>query len=137
MLLRRYGDSIQSVVTRFDPRAITEISFRRDQVESLSVEEFEARYEPVRESRIGGETHGDVQSEAEAELLRVVEAQLQELLGELREGEVLLVENRQGVDYPKLRDRKEGVIVEGENRLRFHWRVDPQLRLGLYRRRDD
>ena len=78
-----------------------------------------------------------MQSEAEAELLRVVEAQLQGLLGELREGEVLLVENQQGVDYPKLRDRKEGVIVEGENRLRFHWRVDPQLRLGLYRRRDD
>ena len=47
MLFRRYGDSIQSVVTRFDSRAITEISFRRDQVESLSVEEFEVRYESV------------------------------------------------------------------------------------------
>ncbi len=65
-----------------------------------------------------------------------LESKVQARLDDLNEGELLLVENQQGVDYPKVRDRKEGIIVEGENRLYFHWRVDPPIRLGLYRRRD-
>jgi len=135
MLFRKFGDLVHSVEPHFDSRAINEISFRRDRVESCTVHEFEERYEKVSVSLIGGETEGAVQSEAEAELIRAVDSDLRELLTSLREGEVLLVENQQGVDYPKLKDRKERVIMEGENRFYFHWRVDPQLRIGLHKRR--
>lgn len=134
MLLRRYGTSFHSVVPNFDPRAITEISFRRDKGFSLSADEFERAYRKVREESLAGETEGDVQSEAEAALLRKLEGDLSHLLGNLGEDEVLVVESQQGVDYPKVRDHKRGTIVDGENRLHFEWRVDPPLRLGLYRR---
>lgn len=136
MLLRRYGTKVRSVEPNFDSRALNEISFRRDGAHELTSEEFDDLYEKVREERIGGETEGPVQSEAEAAVLLKLETELSRLLAALGEGEVMLVENEQGVDYPKVRDRKEGVIVEGENRLYFHWRVDPPLRLGLYRRKD-
>lgn len=135
MLLRRYGTTVQSVIPDFDPRAMTEISFRRDRAFSQPAEEFEAEHEKVREESLAGESEGAVQSEAEAALLDQLERRVRELLEGLQEGEVLLIESEQGVDYPKVRDRKQGIIVEGENRLYFHWRVDPPLRLGIYRRR--
>lgn len=134
MLLRRYGNRLHSVVPHFDSRALSEISFRRDRAESFSRADFDDGYEKLREEIVGGETEGPVQSEAEAALIEQVRATVDSLVEGLQTGEVLLVENEQGVDYPKLKDRKEGIIVEGENRLYFHWRVDPPLRLGLYRR---
>ncbi len=136
MLFRRYGGSIQSVVANFDSRALNEISFRRNRVKSFQNDEFEAQYERIREETIGGDSEGPVQSEAEAALLAKIESDLGALLDALGGAEVLVVENQQGVDYPKMRDRKAGIIVDGENRLYFHWRVDPPLRLGLYRRQD-
>ncbi len=135
MLLRRYGSTVQSVDLDFDPRSLNEVSFRRNRELSLSEEEFSGRYEKAREEVLGGEADGPVQSEAEAELLRDLASRVEALMAQLEEGEVLVVENEQGVDYPKVRDRKQGIIVNGENRLYFHWRVDPPLRLGIYRRR--
>ena len=135
MLLRRYGSTVQSVDLDFDPRSLNEVSFRRNRELSLSEEEFSGRYEKAREEVLGGEADGPVQSEAEAELLRDLASRVEALMAQLEEGEVLVVENEQGVDYPKVRDRKQGIIVDGENRLYFHWRVDPPLRLGIYRRR--
>lgn len=137
MLFRRYGNRIESVVTSFDPYALNEIAFRRDRARTLSAEEFDTRYGKVEEYVVEDQTEGTVQSEAEAELLDRLERKVRSLLGGLRVGQLLLVENEQGVDYPKLRDRKEGVIVEGENRLYFRWRVDPPLRLGFYEPRDE
>lgn len=134
MLLRRYGTSLHSVVPNFDSRALNEISFRRDRTFTVTADDFERDYEKIREHELGGETEGAVQSEAEAALLERLEGDLSEVLATLGEGEVALVENEQGVDYPKVRDHKRGMIVEGENRLYFEWRVDPPLRLGLYRR---
>ncbi len=136
MLLRRYGSSVQSVVPNFDSNALNEIGFRRDRSRSFGSKEFEEQYERVRDELIVGEVEGPVQSEAEAALLARIESELRTILDQLEEGEVLLVESQQGVDYPKLKDRKEGIIVGGENRLYFHWRVDPPLRLGLYRPRE-
>lgn len=133
MLLRRYGTSVHSVTPDFDANAMSEISFRRDGEFSMAVEEFEVAFEKVTEGEVTGTSDGPVQSEAESALLDDLEAKLMKQLEALGEGEVLLFENRSGVDYPKLRDRKEGIIVEGENRLYFHWRVDPPLRLGQYR----
>jgi hypothetical protein len=136
MLLRRYGATLQSVVPDFDSNALTEISFRRDRAFSIPLETFEAEYVKVEEEALAGETEGPVQTEAESELLRMLESRLRAILEGLSLGEVLLVESEQGVDYPKMRDRKRGVIVEGENRLRFQWRVEPPLRVGVYRRRE-
>lgn len=133
MLLRRYGTSLHSVLPHFDPAALTEISFRKDGAFSLSLDEFERDYEKVGEEKLGGETEGSVQSEAEAALLERLGAGLSRLLAALPEEQVAVVENRQGVDYPKVRDHKRGTIVDGENRLYFEWRVDPPLRVGLYR----
>ncbi len=135
MLYRKYGNSLHTVVPHFDHRALSEISYRRDRVASLPLTELEEAYEKVREAKIEGKTEGPVQSEAEAALTKQLESQVQSLLDGLQDDELLVVENVQGVDYPKLRDRKEGIIVEGENRLYFHWSVDPPIRLGLYRRR--
>lgn len=135
MLLRRYGSNVQSVVPNFDANAMNEIGFRRDRDFSIEAEAFAAQWEKVGEEALAGETDGPVQSEAEAALLAQLEARIAALQAGLREGEVLLVESESGVDYPKMRDRKQGIIVEGENRLHFHWRVDPPLRIGIYRRR--
>jgi hypothetical protein len=134
MLLRRYGTTFHSVVPHFDPRAMSEVSFQRDEALSIPAEEFEEAYEKIGEETLAGEAEGTVQSEAEAALLEGLERDVSRLAASLSEGEVLVVENQQGVDYPKVRDHKRGTIVEGENRLYFEWRVDPPLRLGLYRR---
>jgi hypothetical protein len=88
----------------------------------------------VSEEAIGGEAEGSVQSAVEDELLRRLGADVADRLARLAHDEVMIVENEQGVDYPKMRDKKRGTIVEGENRLHFEWRVDPPLRLGRYRR---
>ena len=64
----------------------------------------------------------------------MLESRLRDRLGALGEGEVLLVESEQGNDYPKTRDEKKTVAVEGENRLHFTWRVEPPLRVGVYRK---
>jgi len=135
MLLRRYGNALHSVVPNFDPNALTEISFRRDRVFSISEEAFGSEYEKVREEELAPESDGMVQSEAESELLAKLEEGLRTIDEGRGEGEILLVESEQGTDYPKVRDRKEGIIVEGENKLIFHWRVEPPLRVGIYRRR--
>jgi hypothetical protein len=133
MLLRRYGTALHSVVTDFDPRAMTEVRFRRDRERSISAEELDGDWEKVREEALTAESEGAVQSEAEQEVLDRLEAKLTEVMESLDDGEVVVIESEHGNDYPKLRERKEGVIIKGENRLHFHWWVDPPLRVGVYR----
>ena len=133
MLFRRYGSSVHGVEPAFDPNAINEISFRRDRSGSFPTADLGARYEKVREVTVGGETEGPIQTEAEARLLGGMRLELERLSAQLDEGEILLIENEQGVDHPKVRDRKEGIIEEGRNRIIFHWRADPPLRIGVYR----
>lgn len=135
MLLRRYGTTIQTVEPDFDPRALTEIGFRRDRKHSFSAEEFEAGFEKQGELEIAAESHAAVQMEAEQELLDRVRGRLDAAIDELAEGHVLLVESEAGNDWPKTREKRENVIVEGENRFHFHWWVEPPLRVGIYRPR--
>jgi hypothetical protein len=135
MLLRRYGQALQSVVIDFDSNAINEIGFRRDRKLSVPLATLESEYEKVREESVVSEAEGPVQNEAEALLLERLREKIEALLAGLAVRELLVIESEQGVDYPKARDRKEGVIVEGENRLYFHWRVEPPLRVGIYRPR--
>lgn len=135
MLIRRYGTSYQSVELNFDSRAITEISFRRDRTWSLPVEDFETQYEKAGEEALVAEADGAVQSESEIAVLSDLEGQVRALLEAAEDDEILAIENEQGVDYPKLHDKKQTLVEEGENRLHFFWTVNPPLRIGRYRRR--
>lgn len=135
MILKQYGNSYQSVEANFNSRALTEIGFRRDRVFSVSAEEFDATYEKVEERAFAPESEGAVHDHAEEELLRRLEDGVREALAGLGDGEILVVESREGEDYPKTRDKKKNVVVDGENRLYFYWRVDPPLRLGVYRKK--
>lgn len=135
MLLRRYGNALHSVEPNFDSNALTEISFRRDRVFSIPDSEFGSDYEKVRDEELSPESEGMVQSEAETELLTRLESGLRAIEQGIGEGELILIESEQGTDYPKVRDRKQGIVVEGENKLVFYWRVEPPLRVGIYRRR--
>ncbi len=134
MLLRRYGTTFQSVDLNFDSRALNEIGFRRNRETSIPAEEFERSYERVHVEELTAEVEGDVQDETEQQLLDVLESRIREMLAALEEDEVLVVENEQGHDYPKTRQKTTNVIVEGENRLRFTYTVAPPLRIGRYRR---
>ncbi|MEZ4417118.1 MAG: hypothetical protein R3E10_15300 [Gemmatimonadota bacterium] len=133
MILRRYGANLHSVDINFDARAMTEIGFRRNNATSIAADEFEDRY--VRDELIELDAHaeGDVQDEAEQSVLSELRQKLEALDAELPAGHVLVVESEQGNDYPKTRDEKKNVLVDGENRLHFMWRVDPPLRVGRYR----
>lgn len=135
MILKLYGTSYHSVDPNFNSRALTEIAFRRNRAFSIPVEDFEASYEQVVERALTAETEGEVHDHAEAELLAKLEEELESLLSGLGEGEVLVVESREGEDHPKTRDKKKNVVVDAENRLYFYWWVDPPLRMGVYRKK--
>ena len=57
------------------------------------------------------------------------------LLAGVAEGGIVVVENESGHDHPKPRQEIKNVIVEGENRLHFVYKMAPNARFGLYRLR--
>lgn len=134
MIYKRYGSSYQSVEPDFDSNAISEITFRRDRKDSIPAEEFESGYESVTEHELASTGEGDVQGEAEQRLLDDLLGKIREIGSELSEGEVMVVESEQGKDWPKTRQEQKNVIVEGQNRLYFYVRVEPPLRVGIYRK---
>lgn len=134
MIFRRYGTSYQSVDVNFDSLALNEIAFRRNREESIPADGFDASYETVGEHQLVAEAEGNVQDETEAELLEHLERKINELLGALGSGEILVVENEQGHDWPKTRQKTSNVIVQGENRLHFHYTVAPPLRITVRKR---
>ena len=79
------------------------------------------------------EAEGSVQLSTKQELLDQVYAQLQDLFTQLPEGGLLIVENKSGHDYPKTLQDMKNVIVEGQNRLYFHYTMKSALRVALYR----
>ena len=131
MILKRYGTSYHSVTPNFNPLAITEIGFMRDRARNIRVDDFDARYRLVEEVELGAEADAKVQRHAERTLLEKLERSLAERVGSLEDGQVLIIRNERD-DWPKTRERKEGVIVDGENRFHFHWWVDPPLKVGIY-----
>lgn len=135
MIFRKYGASYQSVETNFDSKALNEVSFRRDRVESFPADELEARYERRSVHELVAEAEGSVQDETEQLLLERLEEQLRELEGGLESGEVLVVENEPGHDHPKTRQKISNIVEEGENRLRFHYTIAPPLRVSVHRSR--
>ena len=134
MILRRYGNSVQSVEPHFDSKALTEISFRRDRKTSHIAEGFFASHERLRSHELAATAEGYVQDEVEQLLLADLEGQLRGLGQGLSEGELLLVESEQGVDYPKTHTAQKTVVREGENRLHFTISVRPPLRMAVYRK---
>lgn len=135
MIFRKYGTSYQSVETNFDSKALNEVSFRRDRVESFPADELETRYEHRSVHDLVAEAEGAVQDETEQLLLERLEEKLRALEGGLESGEVLVVENEPGHDHPKTRQKISNVVEEGENRLRFHYTIAPPLRVSVHRPR--
>ena len=131
MILRRYGRWYHSVCPNFNPAAMTEIGFQRDRAFSLSADDFADGYTVVTKDEVSAEADGDVQRHAERALLAKLERSLEDRVAALGPGQVVVVLNERD-DWPKTRERREGVIVDGENRFHFHWWVDPPLRLAVY-----
>jgi len=135
LIFKRYGTSFHSVEKNFDSLALNEVAFRRDREQSVSVDEMESGFETVASHDLAAEAEGDVQDHTEQQLLDQLAARLDALAAGLGSGELLVVENDQGHDWPKTRQRTSNVIVEGENRLRFHYTVAPALRVTVRRRK--
>ncbi len=135
MILKLYGTAYQSVQPNFNPRGLTEVGFKRDRAFSVSAEEFASSWEKVREEALTAETEGNVHDHAEDELLKKLTGKVADMVRGLKEGEVVVVESQEGEDHPKTRDRKKGVVVDGENKLYFYWWIEPPLRLGVYRKK--
>ncbi len=134
MIVRQYGESIKSVEIAFDSNALNEIAFRKSQAFSMSAGGFHAGYVRLQAYSLTSDAEGHVHGETEQALLDGLEAQIGEIEDVLEEGELLMVDSKLGVDYPKTRSRQKNIIVEGENRLYFYASVDPPLRMVRYRK---
>jgi hypothetical protein len=135
MIARRFGSRIHQVTPNFDARAMTEISFQRGSALEESAEEFLAGRERVEEHRLAATASGVVQNEVEESMLRDLQAQLEALDDVSEEGDVLLVENEAGNNYPKTQMKQRTTVVAGANRLHFNGEIDPPLIVARYRRR--
>ena len=131
MILRRYGTWYHSVRTNFNPLALTEIGFQRDRALSISASDLEARYASVADHEVVAEAGGDVQRDVERDLLARMDEAIGRRVAALEPGQLLVVRNERD-DWPRTRERREAVVVGGENRFRFQWSVRPPLRLGVY-----
>lgn len=132
MIFKQYGTSYQSVDTNFDAKAMSEIGFRRNREREMPVDDLEAGFVKSDTAEIATQADGSVQTEAEQLMLDRLDERIREMLAELPEGGILVVENQSGHDYPKPRQDIRNVIVEGENRLSFHYTMAPPLRIGVY-----
>ncbi|HKJ01141.1 MAG TPA: hypothetical protein VJ997_01765 [Longimicrobiales bacterium] len=135
MIVKRYGTTVQSVDPNFESTALNEVGFRRDKEWTLPVEEFDAGYVQLTVHELSAEAEGPVQDHTEQLLLDRLEGRLLELEAGAESGCVLMVENGDGPDYPKTRQRTHNVIVEGENKLHFVYTIAPTLRIGVYRKK--
>ena len=131
MIIRRYGKWYHSVQPNFNPTAMTEIGFQRDRAFSIAADELEEGYRELAAGELGADANAEVQRDAERTLLADLEGKLRDWASRLEPGQLLIVKNDRS-DWPKTRERREAVIVEGENRFHFHWWVDPPLRVGIY-----
>ena len=133
MILRVYGETVQSVAMHFDSKAFNEVGFRRDRQNSIPVDEFEREWEKVSEHEISAKDEGLVQDHTQQRMLDSMESAVNELLAGLGEQEALRVENDE-TDWPKARDTQRKIVEDGQNRLQFEAWVDPPLRLAVWRR---
>lgn len=130
MIIRRYGDQYHSVTLDFDPAALTEVGFRRDNEQQWEAGDFEAQYELVREESIISEGTDPVQDKAERMMLDALRDRFNEVYETLEEGQILSVQSERGKDHPRTRyDR----TTKGDQD--FTYTLDRPLKLGIWSRR--
>ncbi len=134
MIAKRYGSRIHEVRPRFNAHALTEIAFDRVS-EAWDAEEWLAAHERIEGLSLSAATDGAVKDESEKQVLSELEMQLREAEREAGPGAVLLVENGGGADHPKTHDTTREIDDPLATRLHFHWRIEPPLRVGVYRPR--
>lgn len=134
MILRVYGETVQSVEIRFDSKAFNEVGFRRDREASFPLVEFERDWQKIEEHEISDHGQGRVQEETHQGMLDRMRAHLDQIIEGLGEGEAVRVENTER-DWPKTRDKQTVIVEEGENRLHFDAWVEPALRVAVWRRK--
>jgi len=132
MILRVYGETVQSVAMHFDSKAFNEVGFRRDRQHSIPLAEFERGWEKVAEHQISAEEEGVVQDHTQQRMLDTMERAMRDLLEGLGDNEALRVESDE-TDWPKARDTQRKVLDDGENRMHFQAWVDPPLRVAVWR----
>jgi hypothetical protein len=137
MMLRRYGNRLQSVRPHFDVLALTEIGFRRDHEMVVNAADFEERYQRVAMHELTADANGAVQRDVEQELLDDLQQQLESIERDAGSGAVLVLENVGTVDAPKTRGRQRTEVVRDENRYHFSYTIEPPLQIGVYRRRSE
>ena len=134
----RYGANYQSVSFNFEAKSLTEVGFRRDHEASIPVNKRDEWFQLIKTVEVTAEAEGGVQFEVEQQLLDRLEERAQAAVDSLPLGGVAIIENeRGGLDQPKPRQSMGNVVVEGENRFHFTYRIEPPLRIGLYRRRKE
>lgn len=127
MIIRRYGNRFHSVSMDFDPAAMTEVGFRRDGGQEWPADQFMADYTMVREEELMASASDVVQEAAERIMLENLAAQVTAQVEGLAEGELLSVESKTGVDYPRTRyDRP----TTGDRE--FTYTLDQPLRMGIW-----
>ena len=132
MILRRYGNKVQSVEPNFDSRAMNEIGFQKSDAVSMSWEEFEQKYRREKGHELSAQAEGFVQNEAEDRVLDDLRGQLERLKQGLQPGMVLFIESEVGKDYPKTREKQKTVVVGSDNKLHFERTIEPPLKVGEY-----
>lgn len=131
MIFRRYGASYQSVDMDFDAKALNEFAFHRNRQQSIPVHDFDPSYKTVETAELSESAEGSVQYEVLQSMLDKVRAGIEQILARLEPGQVLVIDNEQGHDYPKPRQHTSNVIEEGENRLHFEYTMHPPLRVSV------
>jgi hypothetical protein len=134
VIVRRYGTKMHGVEPNFDAHAMNEVGFRRDGEWSMAVDDFFAAYEKLETHDLTATAEGEVQAEAEEQLLQSLEEQLHSLAATAGDG-VIVVESEPGTGYPKTRHTQSTRVVNGLNRLYFRFTVEPPLRVAIYRKR--
>jgi len=130
MIIRRYGTRVHSVTLEFNPAAMTEVGFRRNGEQEWSAEDFDSQYDLVREEEIIAEATSPVQEQAERSMLAALEDRFNEIYQSLDEGQLLGVESKPGVEYPRTRYLRS---TKGEQD--FTYTLDRPLRLGIWAKR--
>jgi hypothetical protein len=134
VIAKVYGTKIQSVQPNFDANAMNEVGFQRDNEWSMPTEEFFGSHEKTETHELTAAAEGDVQGEAEENLLSSLQEQLLAVEKAAGDG-IVVIESEQGVDYPKTRHTQTSQVVGHENRLYFRFTVEPPLRVAVYRSR--
>ena len=127
MIIRRYGKTIASVDADFDPAAMTEVGFRRNREWEMAIDEFLDHHKMVETHEIDGTGTDVVQDKAERALLANLLEQLEAIHDGMGEGQMLAIESKTGVDYPRTRYERTTL---GEQA--FTYSIDRPLKVGIW-----